>query len=124
MCRPGRGRVLPTSPGSGKSLAHLPWIRAMPVLLLAADRLSMGRPTPLGSFAPTVFILHPWEVVLEAGGPVGLRSVEQPDGAQLSEATRGGTFPTRGGGSICSSRNGLSHGSQWQRACTVPSSTQ
>ena len=34
--------------------------------------------------------------MLEARGPVGLRSVEQPDGAQLSEATRGGTFPTRG----------------------------
>lgn len=53
------GKGLATSPGSGKGLAHLPWIRAMPAPLLAADRLSVGRPTLLGAFAPTVFSLYP-----------------------------------------------------------------
>ena len=77
---------MPTSPGSGKSLAHLPWIRAMPTPLLAADRLSMGRLTPLGSFAHTVFILHPWEVVLEAGGP------EVCGAAEWSSAEQGHTW--------------------------------
>lgn len=57
----------------------------MPAPLLAADRLSVGRLDPA---AP----LHPLSSLTARGGALrpgsrGLRSVEQPDGAQFSEAT-------------------------------------